>query len=125
MAIQHVPSGKQITVVGPAKVNIAGRFEKFITQDNFVLPATPTLTSLSPNTAVHGTGADFIMDVNGTGFLASSKIIFNGGEEPTTFVSATKLQTAVRPSLAGAAVVVPVLVRTFTHETAPQNFTFT
>jgi hypothetical protein len=55
--------------------------------------------------------ADVVMKVNGTNFTVNSKIVFNGGEEPTTFVSATEVRTTVKPSTASMAVSVPVWVR--------------
>jgi IPT/TIG domain len=88
-------------------------------------PGEPaTLTALSPQTAVVG-DADLTMTATGTGFTADSVIVFNGGEEQTTFVSETELTTGVKPSLASGAGDVPVLVRTAAGDTAPLNFTFT
>ena len=65
------------------------------------LPA-PTITSLSPTTAVAGSGA-FTLTVNGTGFLSSSVVNFNGMALATTFVSATQLTAAVPASAVATA----------------------
>jgi hypothetical protein len=85
----------------------------------------PTLSSLSPSTAVHG-GADFTLNCIGTGFTNTCVIVFNGGEEPTTFVSPTSVTTLVKPSLVSAAIVVPVqVVKGGALGSEVRNFTFT
>lgn len=70
----------------------------------------PTTSSLSPNSATLG-DASFTMTVNGTGFTPTSVIVFNGYEEPTTFVSPTSVTTGINMDvwLAPAAVPVGVL----------------
>lgn len=86
--------------------------------------ADPTLTFIDPSSAAIGS-ADLTLRVVGTGFTDQSKIVFNGGEEPTTFVNASELTTGVKPSTAGTPGAYDVLVRTGSHETTPQSFTFT
>ena len=54
----------------------------------------PTITALSPTTAVAGSGP-FSLTVSGTGFLASSVVNFNGTALATTYVSPTQLTAAV------------------------------
>jgi IPT/TIG domain len=86
---------------------------------------SPTLSALEPNTAQVG-GPDVVMSCIGTGFVPDSKIFFNGGEEPTTFVDETEVTTVVKPSTASGPWTVPVHVRNPNGEvTVPQNFTFT
>ena len=58
-------------------------------------PATPTITSISPNTAVAG-GAAFTLTINGTNFVASSMVNFVGAR--TTFVNSTQLTAAIPAS---------------------------
>ncbi len=58
--------------------------------DAYFVAAAPVLTSLSPATAVPG-GPGFVLTVNGSGFVATSKVRWNNGERFTTFVSATQL----------------------------------
>lgn len=70
---------------------------------------TPEITSLSPATAVIG-DEPFDIHVHGTGFVPGAKIIFNGYEEPTTFVSETELTTGINMPLWEAPVVVAVQV---------------
>ena len=55
---------------------------------------TPTETSLSPTSATAG-GAAFTLTVNGTGFVSTSVVKFNGAAKTTTFVSATQLTAAI------------------------------
>jgi len=54
---------------------------------------TPTITTVAPASAIVGSGA-FTLTVNGTGFLASSVVNFNGTARVTTFVNATQLTAA-------------------------------
>jgi hypothetical protein len=57
----------------------------------------PTITSLSPTGATAG-GAAFTLTVNGTGFVATSSVKFNGTARVTTFVSATQVTAAILAS---------------------------
>jgi hypothetical protein len=86
-------------------------------------PVSPTLSALAPNTAVVGSAA-LTLVATGTDFTSNSRIIFDGNEETTSFVSATEINCQIDPAgaVAGA---VPVLVRTSTLESAPLDFTFT
>ena len=54
----------------------------------------PTETSLSPTSATAG-GAAFTLTVNGTGFVSTSVVKFNGAAKTTTFVGATQLTAAI------------------------------
>ncbi|HMZ20891.1 MAG TPA: CARDB domain-containing protein [Blastocatellia bacterium] len=62
-----------------------------------VLILSPTLTSLSPNSA-QACGAAFTLTVNGTNFVSNSTVNWNGAARPTTFVSATQLTAAIPAS---------------------------
>jgi hypothetical protein len=55
---------------------------------------SPTLTSLSPASALAGSGT-FALTVNGSGFIAASIVHWNGAALPTTYVSATQLSAQV------------------------------
>ena len=87
-------------------------------------PVSPTLGSISPNTAVIG-GEDVTMVCNGTDFTSASVITFNGGDEPTTFISENQVSTIVKPSTAGTPGAYPVTVKNSTLESDPVEFTFT
>jgi len=55
---------------------------------------TPTLTSISPTSADAG-GPSFTLTVTGSGFVASSSVLWNGSHLSTTFVDATTLSASV------------------------------
>ena len=125
MAVHHVAAGKQMLIVGPAKVDIRGAtYEQHFKESDFALPKEPTLDAVTPNSAAIG-GEELTMEASGAGFTAESVIVFNGGEEVTTFVDANTLTTQVRPATATVTGAFPVLVRTFSHETEAVDFTFT
>lgn len=54
----------------------------------------PTATSLSPSSATAG-GASFTLTVSGTNFVSGAKVMWNGANLVTTFVSAAKLSATV------------------------------
>jgi hypothetical protein len=124
MAIHHIGPGEEMRVVGPAKVDVTGDLEEYMKVKPFVLARPPVLNSIDPNSAEIG-GPQITLRCIGAYFMPESVIVFNGGVEPTVFVSATELTTLVTPTTAGTPGSYPVLVRTFTHETAPQSFSFT
>jgi hypothetical protein len=62
---------------------------------------------LNPNTILLGSPS-FDIIVHGTGFDSNSKIVFNGFEEPTTFISSTEVSTGVDMDVWVAPAVVPV-----------------
>lgn len=84
----------------------------------------PTVSNLSPSTAAIG-DPDLTLTVTGTNFTSSSIIVFNGGEEPTEFISDTELTTIVKPSTASVAGSYPVLVRQGSVDSSPRPFMFT
>ncbi len=55
---------------------------------------SPTLSGLSPNNTTAGAGA-FTLTANGTNFINSSTINWNGAALTTTFISSTQLSTLV------------------------------
>ncbi|HKV63046.1 MAG TPA: IPT/TIG domain-containing protein [Candidatus Acidoferrum sp.] len=69
----------------------------------------PTITSLSPTGATAG-GAAFTLTVNGTGFVGTSSVKFNGTARVTTFVSATQVTAAILMSDIASAGTPPVTV---------------
>ena len=58
---------------------------------------TPTVSSISPNSAAAGSPG-FTVTVNGTGFVAASQVRVNGSARATTFVSATMLTASIPAS---------------------------
>jgi hypothetical protein len=57
------------------------------------LPPDPTLISISPTTAVHGTA--FFLTATGTGFDSTAQVCADGLPLVTTFVAATELQATI------------------------------
>ncbi len=85
----------------------------------------PTLTSISPTSANAGAAA-FVLTANGTNFVASSKVRWNGQDLNTTFVSATQLTAQVTANLIASAGTTQVTVFTPTPGggvTTALNFT--
>src|SRR5580698_3197361 len=58
---------------------------------------TPTVTAVSPNSAIAG-GAGFALTIHGTNFVAASTVRFGGAAPATTFVSSTQLTAAIPAS---------------------------
>jgi hypothetical protein len=54
----------------------------------------PTISSLSPASGVSG-GEPFTLTVNGTGFVSSSVVRWNGVNRSTTFVTSSQLRAAI------------------------------
>lgn len=82
-----IPATHSITVATPG-------FATTPAQSVAVGNPTPTLTSLSPSSAVAG-GAGFTLTVTGTGFVSGSAVDWNGTALTTTYVSATTLTATV------------------------------
>jgi hypothetical protein len=66
-----------------------------------VLGAQGTISSLSPANVTAG-AATFTLTVNGSGFAAPNVVQWDGGNLPTTFVSANQLAATVNASLVAA-----------------------
>jgi hypothetical protein len=84
----------------------------------------PTITSLAPTGATAG-GAAFTLTVNGTGFVSSSVVKFNGNAKTTTFVSSSKLTAAILASDIATPGNANVTVTSPTPGGGTANFTFT
>ena len=84
----------------------------------------PMVTSLEPASAQVG-GPDITLQVFGADFNEDSIIVFNGGDEATTFVSASEVTTVVKPSTASGPAEVPVQVRNGGLLSNGYAFTFT
>jgi hypothetical protein len=84
----------------------------------------PIISSLTPNSAEIG-DPSFTLHVHGQNFTSTSVIVFNGGEESTTFVGPTELTTGVDMTTATTPIAVPVAVRDMDVQSEPLMFTFT
>jgi len=68
-----------------------------VTQNIAINNPTPTTTSISPSSKIVGDTL-FTMTVNGTNFVSTSVVNFNGSARTTTFVSATQLTATIPAS---------------------------
>ncbi|GIW01933.1 IPT/TIG domain-containing protein [Roseiflexus sp.] len=76
-----------VTVVNPG--NVTSNTETFTINN----PA-PTITALSPTSAVAG-GPGFTLTITGTNFVNGSVVRWNGNDRTTTFVSSTQLTATI------------------------------
>ena len=88
-----------------------------------IASVVPTLTTLAPNTAVHGT-APITVQLTGTGFTPTSKASYGGSGVSTAYVGGTALRITIDPTKAVAGAV-PVAVYNGSKKSANVNFTFT
>jgi hypothetical protein len=94
---------------------------------NTTTTPAPVASSLSPSSANAG-APNFTLTVNGSGFVSSSMVRWNGADRATTFVSASQLRAAIAASDIAAAGSVPVGVFTAAPgggTSATQTFTVT
>lgn len=96
-----------------------------------ILRATTTtigsiaITSLSPNTAVHG-GAGFTLTVNGTGFFKGCVVLWGTAVRATTFVSSTQVTALILTAdIASAGTVAVSVFNPGGSLTAGSNFSIT
>lgn len=76
------------------------------------MPETPAITALEPNTLTVD-APDTPIEVIGTGFNEKSVIVWNGGDEATSFIDEEHLSTICKPSTVQAPLpfACPVAVR--------------
>jgi hypothetical protein len=82
----------QVTVTNPTPGGGASTAASFTINPGS--NAVPAITSLSPNNATAG-DAPFTLTVNGTNFINSSLVNWNGSPRTTTLVSTTKITAAI------------------------------
>lgn len=70
----------------------------------------PVLAAISPDSKVEG-GPNFVLTVTGSGFVNSSRVLFNGVLRSTIFVSSTKLTSTITSSDIATVGTYPVWVR--------------
>jgi hypothetical protein len=84
----------------------------------------PLITALVPPSAPIGAAA-LTLTVVGDAFVAGDVIVFNGGDEATTMVSATQLSTLVKPFVSTSPGDYPVEVRRSSEVSNAIDFTLT
>src|SRR5262249_33940254 len=94
--IANIPADK-VTTAGVGNITVSTPVPGGGTSDS--LPFTvnnlvPGLTTLSPTTRL-ATDAGFTLTLNGSNFVNTSVVRWNGADRPTTFVSATKLTAVI------------------------------
>jgi Tol biopolymer transport system component len=90
------PGVAQVVVVTPAPGGGMSNAATFTI--NAAPNAAPTISSLSPSSTALGVlPASGTLLVNGTNFIPSSIVAFNGNSRATTFVSSVQLSAAVSP----------------------------
>jgi hypothetical protein len=87
-----------------------------------VTTASPTITNLSPASAIAG-GAAFTLTVNGSNFDSSAKVNWNGSPLTTTFVSAAQVTAAVPANLIASAGTASITVATTAGTSSASTFT--
>jgi hypothetical protein len=98
----------------PGPYTVTATVAGVVAPANFLLtnlPGVPTITTLSPTSTTVG-GVAFTLTVNGTNFVATSKVNFNGAAKTTTFVNGTQLTAAILATDITTAGVVNVTVTT-------------
>ncbi len=109
------------TLASPGELSIAVETASGAVSNSLTLTVTtggatnnpaPTLISISPATAVAG-GKAFALTVQGSGFVAGSKVEWNGSSRLTTYISGTQISASIAagdiasPGTAGVTVVNP------------------
>jgi len=74
-----------------------------------VVPGPPALSSLSPGSTIVGASA-FTLTLNGSGFVSSSVVRWNGANRTTTFVNSSQLRAAIPASDVATAATAAVTV---------------
>jgi hypothetical protein len=96
-AVAGVDNTGRMTGRTPGSVTITATSEGTTAQRSYtVRSAVPSITSLSPTTALPNTA--FQLTVTGSGFYSGSVVRWNGAARPTTFVSGTELRAAIPAS---------------------------
>ena len=91
-----------------------------------IASVAPTLTSISPTTAVSVTGADLTVTGTGTNFDRATFLTAGGATlSNTQYVSATSLTVVIKPSLQPGPGVVQVTAKNPAGESVQRAFTFT
>jgi hypothetical protein len=116
------PGTAQVTVFNPGPVPGGGLTSNAVT---FTITGdTPTVTSITPSTAVAG-GPAFTLTVTGTNFTSTSVVQWNGNSRTTSFVDATRLTAAIPATDIAQPATATVRVATGTTNSNSVNFTIT
>jgi hypothetical protein len=74
-----------------------GSVTRIVSGTGVPLNPVPTLTALSPSTALAG-GSELTLTLTGTGFVPTSSVSWDGAPRPTTYMSSTQLTAIISAS---------------------------
>jgi uncharacterized protein (TIGR03437 family) len=92
-----VPKGTGVGSSVAVTITIGGAMSNTVTIGVAAPNGIPIISSLSPSSGAIGT-TTLALTVNGSGFIPSSSITFNGVSHPTSFVNASQLRTTLTAS---------------------------
>jgi uncharacterized protein (TIGR03437 family) len=98
-----------VTVTNPDQPGVPSAPANFTVQPAAGQNPTPTIMNLSPSSAVAGTSS-LTVTINGSGFLTSSTVKFNGGTRAASFVSASQLSLSLGSSDLNTPGTFPIIV---------------
>ncbi len=94
VAVPGAPGNHNVVATYPGDTNFTASTSAPVVLVAQPAVSTPTITSLSPNTAVAGS-ANLVVTITGTQFLTGAAVTVNGTSQAATFVSATQLTTTL------------------------------
>ncbi len=97
-----IPGSGGLPPPGMSNPPVTGTFSEVV---NFVIQPgnpTPAISSLSPGFAFAG-GPPFTLTVNGSNFMSSAVVAWNGVNQSTTFINSNQLMAIISPTLIASA----------------------
>jgi uncharacterized protein (TIGR03437 family) len=98
-----------VTVTNPDQPTVPSAPVNFIVQPAAGQNPTPAITNLSPSSAIAGTSS-LTVTINGSGFLTSSTVEFNGAIRAASLVSASQLSLSLVSSDLNTPGTFPIIV---------------
>jgi len=111
-----------ITSAGTPNITVSTTGGVSLAVPLIVNPPTPTITALSPATAL-AFGNAFTLAISGTNFTSTSILMWNGNALPVTYKSATQLTATVPAALIASVGVASVTVTNVTGTSPAASFT--
>ena len=117
-----VPASYITTYVGTINLSVSTTGGASPAVPFSVNPPTPTITALSPSTAL-AFGNAFTLAISGTNFTSTSTLLWNGSALPFTYKNTTLLTATVPPALIAAVGTASITVTNVTGTSPAANFT--
>jgi hypothetical protein len=113
-----------IATAGTASVSVQNSGGAVSGNSTFTIavPPAPTISNISPQSTLVGS-APFTLTVNGTNYLSTSLVTWNGASRATTFVSATQLAAQITAADVVTAGTASVLVKNPANASSATTFT--